>query len=241
MPQRIVKASSTEFTMRKEHQKPTKVRPSVADRFMLAVSFSRTVDGLWIGSYRTPEYLSRVERALVLIRVHSPLHYSRILRDLKRIWVFLLPDGLAAYKHSLGACVLDERFLDDPETSIERIASTIVHEATHATLERRGVGYPEDQRARIEAVCFRRELCFAVRLPDSLKLQQSIKEYLGWYPTHPEYFSDRHAIERATSGEVDMLRHVGTPDWLIRMMPLLKSIFGRARKLLEPASVDLDQ
>jgi hypothetical protein len=44
-PWRIVKASSTKFTMRKEHQKPAKVRPSLADRFMLAVSFSRAVDG----------------------------------------------------------------------------------------------------------------------------------------------------------------------------------------------------
>ena len=167
MPSRIVEASDTEFTMRK---KPAKARPSVADRFMLAVSFSRTIDGVWIGSYRTPEYLSHIERALVLVKEHSPLHYSRIRRDLKRVWVFLLPDGLAAYNHSLGACVLDERFLADPETNVARIASAVVHEATHARLERRGVGYVEDQRARIEAVCFRRELSFASRLPDSLEI-----------------------------------------------------------------------
>jgi hypothetical protein len=219
--------------MHKKHQRPAKVRPSVVDRFMLAVSFSRTIDGLWIGSYRAPAYLSHVERALVLIREHSPLHYSRILRDLKRVWVSLLPDGLAGYKHSLGACVLDERFLADPETSVARIASAIVHEATHARLERCGVGYAEDQRARIEAVCFRRELSFANRLPDSLTLQQSIKEYLDWYAAHPEYFHDDRADQRTTSGEADMLHHVGTPDWLIRVMPQLKSIIGRARKLFE--------
>ena len=81
---------------------------------------------------------------------------ARIRRDLKRIWVFLVPDGLAEYKHALGACVLDERFVTNPETTIERIASVIVHEATHARMERCGIGYAEDQRARIEAVCFRR-------------------------------------------------------------------------------------
>jgi hypothetical protein len=69
-------------------------------------------------------------------------------------------------------------------------------------------------------------------LPYGLKLQQNIKEYLGWYPAHPEYFRNDRAIERATSGEVDMLRHVGTPDWVIRTMPPPKSIIGRARKLL---------
>ena len=77
-PWRIVKASSTKFTMRKEHQKPAKVRPSLADRFMLAVSFSRAVDGVWIGSYRAPEYLPLVERALFLIRQNSPLRYCFI-------------------------------------------------------------------------------------------------------------------------------------------------------------------
>jgi hypothetical protein len=220
--------------MRKEHQKSSKVRPSVADRFMLAVSFSRTVDGLWIGSYSSPDYLPYVDRALLLIKQHSPLHYSRILKDLKRIWVFLLPDGLAVYKHSLRAYVLDERFVVDPETDVAQIASAIVHEATHARLERCGIAYAEDQRARIEAVCFRRELSFVARLPDRLKLQQNVTEYLGWYPEHPEYFHDDRAIERATIGEVDMLRHVRTPDWLIRTMPLLKSIIVRARRLLQP-------
>ncbi|WP_407154843.1 hypothetical protein [Bradyrhizobium sp. STM 3557] len=218
--------------MRKERQNSTKVRPGIVDRFLLAISYSRTVDGLWIGSYRTPEYLSHVERALALLREQSPLHHSRVLRDLHRVWVYLLADGLASYNHSLRACVLDERFLADPETSIEQIASAIVHEATHARLERLGVGYAENQRARIEAVCFRRELSFAVRLPDGLKLQQNIEQYLGWYPAHPEYFQDDRVIERSNSGEVDMLRHVGTPDWVIRMMPVLKSIIGRARKLL---------
>jgi hypothetical protein len=51
-------------------------------------------------------------------------------------------------------------------------------------------------------------------LPYGLKLQQNITEYLGWYPAHPEHFRNDRAIERATSGEVDMLRHVGTPDWI---------------------------
>ena len=69
---------SVAASMRKEHQKPAKVRPSLADRFMLAVSFSRAVDGVWIGSYRAPEYLPLVERALFLIRQKSPLRYCLI-------------------------------------------------------------------------------------------------------------------------------------------------------------------
>src|SRR5882672_5312369 len=150
---RINHASTAEFRMRKERHKPPQVRPRLLDRMQLAMSTARHVDGIWIGSWRTPEDLTRVERALLLVKQHSPLHYSRIISDLERIWIFLLPDGLAEYNHSLKACVLDERYVADSATSVEQIASTIVHEATHARLERYGIRYQEDQRARIEAIC----------------------------------------------------------------------------------------
>jgi hypothetical protein len=222
--------------MRKERQKSLKVRPRLIDRMQLAASSGREVDGIWIGTYFAPEHLSRVERALLLVKQHSPLHYSRIVSDLERIWIFLLPDGLAQYWHSLRACVLDERFVADPATSVERIASAIVHEATHARLERYGIGYDEDQRARIEAICFRRELAFAVRLPDGAGLQQDIAGDLNWYPANPDYFRDTPAIERRANGEMEMLRHIGVPNWLIRATPTLKSIIGRARRLFRVAS-----
>jgi hypothetical protein len=235
VPYRINQASNAEFMMRKERQKPLRVRPSLIHRMQLAASSGRQVDGIWIGTYFAPEHLSRVERALLLVKQHSPLHYSRTIRDLECIWIFLLPDGLAEYKHSLRACVLDERFVADPATSVERIASAIVHEATHARLERYGIGYDEDRRARIEAICFRRELAFAARLPDSSGLQQVIAEYLDWYPANPDYFRDAPAIERLTNGEIEMLRHIGAPNWLIRTMPILKSVIGRARRLFRVA------
>ena len=164
------------------------------------------------------------------------MHYSRIIRDLERVWIFLLSDGLAEYKHSLRACVLDQRFVADSASSVERIASAIVHEATHARLERYGIRYDEDQRARIEAICFRRELALAVRLPDSARLQQELAGYLDWYPANPDYFRDAHAIERHTNGELEMLRHIGVPDWFIRAMPMLKSVIGRVRRLFRVAS-----
>ena len=197
----------------------------------LAGSTGRHVDGIWIGSWRSPEDLTRVEHALHLVKQHSPLHYSRIINDLERIWIFLLPDGLAEYNHSLNACVLDERYVADAATSVEQIASTIVHEATHARLERLGIRYKEELRARIEAICFRRELALAVRLPDSATLQQHIAEYLDWYQANPEYFRDANSRERHTNGEIETLRHIGAPDRLIRAMPTLQSIIGRARRL----------
>jgi len=127
-----------------------------------------------------------------------------------------LPSGLAEYHRSLKACVLDERFIADSTTSVERIASTIIHEATHARLEQWGITYKEELRARIEVICLRRELAFAVRLPDCSQLQEDRAQDLNWYQANPDYFHDAHFIERHTKGEVEVLRHIGVPDWLIR-------------------------
>jgi hypothetical protein len=181
----------------------------------LKASFGRHVDGVWIGAHFSPEHLPRVEEALGLIRQYGPLQYRRIVEDLQRIWIFLVPDGLAAYRHSLRACVLDERFVADAATDVKRIASAIVHEATHARLERYGILYEEAKRVKIETICLRRELAFAVCLPDSLQLQEEISRCLDWYPANPEYFNDDQFVDRHANGEVAMLRHVGVPDWLI--------------------------
>jgi hypothetical protein len=230
---RIDQASNAEFKMRKERHKPSQLRPRLVDRIELAMSTSRHVDGVWIGSWgRTPEEdLTRVEGALLLIQQHSPLDHARIVRELERIWVSLSFHGLGEYKHSLKACILDERYVADPATTVERIASTIVHETTHARLERYGIGYKEELRTRIEAICFRRELAFAVRLPDSAELQQEIARYLEWYRANPDQFSNAHFRERHTAGGIEALRYLGTPDWLVRAMPIQKSMIDRARRL----------
>jgi hypothetical protein len=120
----------------------------------------------------------------------------------------------------------------DPATTVEQIASTIVHEATHARLERYGIGYKEEQRAKIEAICFRRELAFAVRVPDSAELQQGIARCLEWYPANPDQFSDARFQERHRAGGIEALRYLGTPDWLIRAILVPLPIIWRARRLL---------
>jgi hypothetical protein len=157
------------------------------------------------------------------------LDYARIIRNLDRIWVYLLPHGVGEYKASLNACLLDERYVADPATSIEQIASTIVHEATR--LESHGIGYKEAQRARIEAICFRRELAFAARLPDSAQLQQDIARCLDWYQANPDYFHDAHFQERAGGEVFAALRHLETPDWLIRAVLIVGPKIGRVKRL----------
>ena len=116
-------------------------------------------------------------------------------------------------------------------TTVEQIASTIVHEATHARLERYGIEYEEPRRVKIEAICCRRELAFAVRLPGSAELQQDIARCLEWYQTNPEQFRDARFQEAHTVGGIEALRYLGTPDWIIRAISVSMPIIGRARRL----------
>jgi hypothetical protein len=171
-------------------QKPRKARPGLIDRIRLAASYGRKVDGIWIGDYYSPEHLPCIEGALLLIKQHSPVHYARIVRDLERIWIYLLRGGMAEYQDSLSACVLDRRYVEDWTTTEEDIALAIVHEATHARLARCGIAYTEDRRARIEAVCVRRELALAARLPRGAQLRQDRARDLKWYQANPDYFRD---------------------------------------------------
>src|SRR5882672_5044421 len=163
-------------------------RPAVVDKLALWLSTSRYIDGLWVGTSESAPRpgLRRVEDALHLIKRQSPLHYSRVIRHLERVWVHILPDSLACYQHSLKACILDERYVLDETTTQERIATTIIHEATHARLESWGISYDEKLRPRIEAICFRRELTFAANLPDSAQLQEELARKIEWYGTNTD-------------------------------------------------------
>jgi hypothetical protein len=160
--------------------------------------------------------LRRVEEALQLIKHSDNLYYSRVIHSLDRIWVNLLPYALAHYASALNACVIDERFVLLETTTLERIASTIVHEATHARFERWRIRYAEKARSRIEAICFRRELNFLTKLPSSEPLQEEIAHTLEWYATNQDYLSDVNFRERDDRGQIETLRYLGAPNWFVR-------------------------
>lgn len=192
--------------------------PSYADLIGLWLSTSREVDGLWVGSMEAEPHqgLRRVEDALQLIKRHDPLNYSRVTRNLDRIWVHLIPSAAAHYDRTLNACVLDERYLLKEGMTLGGIASTIVHEATHARLERWGIIYEEEVRCRIEAICLRRELNFLTKLPDSGPLQEEIARALEWCATDRDHLSDASFRDREDKGQVETLRYLSVPDWIVR-------------------------
>jgi hypothetical protein len=184
----------------------------------LWLSSGRRVDGLWVGTYfqkNAEEVMRRVEEALRLIKRYDQRRYKRIISDLDRVWVRLVPGALGRYVHTHRTCELDERFVLAEASLPEVIAATIVHEATHARLWRCGIGYAENIRGRVEAVCFRRELAFARKLPNGEHVREKALDSLAMPPATWTDTADR---DRDLEGSVETLRYLGAPNWVVRAL-----------------------
>ena len=205
------------------------------ERLALRWSTSRTVDGLWIGivlqKKQTDRAFDRVEEALRVIKQHDPLRYKRLLRDLRRVWVLRLPEVRGSYNQALGACQLDSTYVLGEGTAPEEIASTIVHEATHARLMSCGIGYEEGLRSRVETVCSRRELAFARKLPDGRLVREKAQRSLAWYrnPAYANYSTNQEFEKRFVNAKGRHLRDLGVPHWFVRMAFSLRALRLRLR------------
>ncbi|WP_316189481.1 MULTISPECIES: hypothetical protein [unclassified Bradyrhizobium] len=190
------------------------------ERIDLWFSKGHVVDGIWVGSFQSDAKpaIQRIEDALRLIERCAPLHHRRIKNNLARIWVHLIPHGAGCYLHSLNACLLDERIVASETTTVEWIASAIVHEATHARLEKLGIRYQEAARQRIERICARRELDFARRLSGVDALLAEITWRLDRCSEENAFYTDQTMWEKTVQGNAEILRHLGTPEWVITLV-----------------------
>jgi len=129
-----------------------------------------------------------------------------------------LTGAYARWDEDLQACVIDrEHVLTSTAT---HVASTIVHELTHARLEQAGFSY-DSAAARHERLCMLAERNFAERLAPSAEadeLRQRIQEDLD---TPPEFWSDAARRERASENFKAMpwwgkaVRVLGRVIWLV--------------------------
>jgi hypothetical protein len=182
---------------------------------LLKLCDSRTIDGLLILG-PCQKAMCRVDAALSLIQLHDPVRYRRLTQDLKRIWVRRLVGCLGQFDQSSWTCALDSRFVQDGETTAEMIAATIVHEATHARLHRRGIGYDEDRRLDVEEVCLRREMAFSAKLPDGALVREQAERTLHALPDMD--LSSAGHRDRLREWVERTLRDVGMPKWIVRLI-----------------------
>ena len=187
----------------------------------LRLSNSNRIDGLWIGTLfaesEPDPALRRVEEALRLIKEYDRLRYNRLIRDLERVWVRPLPGLNGRFRHSLRICELDPTFVLAETSLPEVIASVIVHEATHARLRGCGIGYAEGLRPRVEAVCIRRELAFAAKLPNGQQVREQAEQELSLCTDHG-HWTDAALKKRYFKAHLQELRNFGVPEWLLRLL-----------------------
>lgn len=178
-------------------------------RGAMALAGSSTAHGLEIVNLSRSEVdaliFNRVARVLQLIQQYDASQLRRILADVRRI-VVTPPGGAAgSYWASVKACVLGaEHLLQD---SCESAAMTLVHEATHARLERAGIRYTSANRARIESICLRAEIAFGRKVPGTELLVEEAKHAMN-----TEWWTDDAHSERRRHH----LTVIGCPAWLIR-------------------------
>jgi hypothetical protein len=191
------------------------------------------VDGLWIGVQDgdAPALFERALGAVEVLRRHDPRRHRRFSRHIRRIWVRLLDGANASYLAAANACQLDSRYLGDPAVTLEDIASSLVHEATHARIDR-WVPYEEHLRLRIETLCRRQELFFARRVPGGEVLVQRLQEWLAAPQPH-EFWTNAAFDARTVEASFENLRHLGMSErWIAilrRVNRFVSSRRGAAR------------
>lgn len=189
-----------------------KVIHRLVDFVLLRLSKSISVDGLWIGAFCDEdqgEVIQRVKSALDLIKAHDAKRYKQAIASFDRIWVSYLFGAVGQYAPELRRCRLDPGFV--LSSSVETIASTIVHEATHARLINVGIPYAYENRHRVEKACIRQELAFAQRVPGAEELRRRINEKLL---LDPDVWSKEASSARFREAFVES--DGGLPKWLRR-------------------------
>jgi hypothetical protein len=113
----------------------------------------------------TTQVLQRLTQALDLIATYTPRRFRRMHRDLAGLVVQRFPCR-GAYFPRERECLVELTFTVNPRHTLAEIASSIVHEATHARIASMCGPLPQEQRAREERLCREAELEFGLALPD---------------------------------------------------------------------------
>lgn len=119
----------------------------------------------------TTAVLARLDDSLALLEQYEPRRFRHLAHDLDQILVTRYPCR-GAYFPDSRTCLTELTFLARRDISPAVVASSILHEGTHARVAefRRRVGGSsrEESRAREERLCRRSEVAFGRKLPAEL-------------------------------------------------------------------------
>jgi len=140
--------------------------------------------------------IESVFAALDVLRDTAPQQLERIPILTLGLTIAPLDDALGQWRSDLGVCLLNERFVVARETTSPELASTIVHELTHARLEHVGFRSADATRARIERICFLAQRNFVLSLPPSDERSRLEGIIAGYLAMDPEFWSDEQLAVR---------------------------------------------
>lgn len=159
-----------------------------------------------IDDQEVEQAVAKLTTALETLRECDPRRFRTARRVLERIVVS--PVYGNSYDHSLRTCFVDAGFL--AKQSLQAIAATIVHEATHARFEQRGIEYLTEHRARLERACVREQIRY-LEGAGEVELARAYSARLEEMQDAP-WWTDE-ALKKAKQ---DRLSKHGIPRWLIR-------------------------
>ena len=171
------------------------------------LSKCRELDGLdvCIAGSRTDadDVMEKTGTALRLIAKYDSVLYRQIKSDI-RLLLFTGASG-GSYLAGMKACRIGIAYTR--RVAPVELAMTIIHEGTHARLDRTGLRYDGYQREQIERTCIAAEIAFAERIPGSEEAAKASKQLLNTRWWEPERLAEDALIE---------LRAGGVPKWLAK-------------------------
>lgn len=166
----------------------------------------------------------KVQQALALIRDVSPSRFMRIHREVRRIRISSIAGRLAEWDVTEKECIVNGNYLDTPEITLTEVAATLIHEATHARIDRLGIKYTEDRRRRIERICIMEEIRFAKKRPDGEKVIRDAELLLA---EPDEFWTNKSQWE----ARLEALRNMDCPKWMYRFAERrIRKLYGNPDK-----------
>jgi hypothetical protein len=149
---------------------------------------------------------AKIAGAFELLQAHGGHSLDNLRRHTKGVFVWTTAGARGEWHPRASLVVLEQTHVCE-DTLPRDIASTLVHESTHALLDGKGFAYSGEQRARIENVCFRRQLAFARRLAEPGDLVDQAERQLRRPPSD---FSKTAWRQRSLAKLISL----GVPRWL---------------------------
>ena len=158
----------------------------------------------------TERVFRRAHAILALVRRVQPWRYAQLSRDLGGITVQRFPCR-AAYLRETRTCLLELTFMANETFSDAQVAASLVHEATHARLDRLvaryGIASYDAAPARHERLCRRAELSFGLAVPDGAPVVARALESLAMADDEVAPAVDwKEAYRRAAAADADAAR-----------------------------------